>query len=71
MVKLGTPAAGLPYVSGLGHIKRRLDVQTGHVAFVALLGAAKTHVSVRLLFVPVIPIVFVTSESSKPGGAGS
>ena len=48
----------LPYVSGLGYIKRRLDVHAGHVAFVALLRAAKTHVSVRLLFVPAIPSVF-------------
>ena len=55
----------------LGHIKRRLDVRAGHVAFVALLGTAGTHVSVRLLFVPATPNVFVTSESSYPGSFGS
>ena len=55
----------------LGHIERHLDVRAGHVAFVALLGDAGTHVSVRLLFVPAIPSVFVTSEPSKLGGAGS
>ena len=46
----------------LGHVKRRLEVHAGHVAY---LGAAGTHVSVRLLFVPDIPNVFVTSESSN------